>query len=349
MRILVASIRGASGIATYTASVARGLASAGHEVVLLDEGSGFEAGDPRISVVELGPSRRLPGPLEPLESWSLRGDVRRLADDHAVDAIHITHLGLTPRAERVAITAWDPVVGPAGRFRAAPDRGANRRKEALYAVADTVAVRRAGAIVAVTAAVKSSLDRFGKPCEHIPAFLPDGQVGPARGRRPHDVVMVAAAIDSYRKGLDLAVDAVGRVRESVPDARLILVGGWVDVGRQQALPGFCQVRGKLTSEEVRATFEDAGCCLLPSRWEEVGYTGLEALAAGIPVACAPLPAYDGISGGGVFMAPRREAGLLAERIVEALDAIEFEYPSECRASTAIPRLVDLYGHLAASR
>lgn len=342
IRILVPSLRGASGIATYTESLAYGLAAAGHEVVLLDQTAGFQTADPRITVVRLRPARRLPYPFEPLAEWGLRGEVRRLAREFTVDGIHATQLGLVPSGEASVVTVWDPLVSPVGRLRAASWRGEARLREAMYGVIDAVAARRSRGIVAVTASARAGFARFGRRCELVPPFLDDETIVPPRPERSHDVVMVAGALDLPRKGLDLALAAVARLRATLPGVRLVLVGDWIDASRVASLPDFCRTVGRLAPDGVMATLGSAGCCLIPSRWEEFGYSGLEALATGTPVACAPLPGYAGISGGGVFMAASRDPDEVAARLLAALEARTFSFPRECRRSVAIPRILDLY-------
>jgi glycosyltransferase involved in cell wall biosynthesis len=204
-----------------------------------------------------------------------------------------------------------------------------------------VAARRAAAIVAVTPAVRRGYERFGR-CETIPPFLPDTEVRAPAPEPSEDVVMVAGLLDLERKGLDLALAAMDRLRQVRSEARLILVGGWVDPARARSLPGYCEATGRLGSDELRAILGAVGCCLIPSLWEEFGYAGLEALAAGTPVACSPLPAYEGLTGGGVFLARSREPQALADELEAALAATSFEFPPECRASVAVPRLVELY-------
>lgn len=341
MRVLVPSLRGGSGITTYALSLADGLAAAGHEVVLVDETGKFESPDPRITVAPLQSPRQLPYPLEPLAEWGRIGAVRRLAREHAVDGIHATRLGFVSRRDPCVITLWDPIVGPLGRSRAATWRGEPRATEALFAIVDARAARRSRGIVAVTPAIQSSYARFGR-CEFIPPFLKDSLVTPARSERGHDVVMVAGMLDLPRKGLELALQAFPLIRERYEDARLILVGDWVDQERRQALPDFCEARGRLDSKELQATFAAAGSCLIPSLWEEFGYSGLEALAAGTTLATAPLPGFEGLSGGGIFVAESREPAAMARQITAALDAGGHEFPAECRASVAVPRLLSLY-------
>ncbi|MET0558189.1 MAG: glycosyltransferase family 4 protein [Solirubrobacterales bacterium] len=340
MRVLIPSLRGGSGISTYTVKLAQGLAAAGHEAIVLDEEGGFES--PGVTVLPLEPPPSLRYPLEPLGEWARQGTIRRVAREQEVDGIHATRLGLLPlRERRSVVTAWDPIAGPVGRFRAARPRGEDRSAEAVNALVDGVAAFRARAVVAVTPAVRDGYRRFGT-CEYVPPFLDDGEIAPARPARGADVVLVAGHLDLARKGLDLAVEAMGLVRERLPEARLVLVGGWVDPSRGRQLPEFCEAVGKMTPAEVTATFAGAGCALIPSLWEEFGYSGLEALAAGTPVATSPLPGYRELSGGGAFAATDRTPAGLAAAIAAALEVEEFEFPAECRASNAIPRILSIY-------
>lgn len=340
MRVLIPSLRLDSGIATYTLALARGLAAAGVDVVLLDESGGFEDPSPRIEVVPLRPPRLLPGPIEPTAEWGRIGDVKRIAREREVDGVHATRLGLVPRGEKLVVTIWDPIRSPLGRAQAATERGEPRVSEGIYALVDGLAAVRAKGIVAVTRAIEEAWGRFA-PTELIPPFIDDGTIGPARAERSADVIMVAGMLDLERKGLDLGLEAMEIVRAEVPEARLVLVGGWIDDARRAALPAWCEPRGRLSPADLREAFAGAGCCLIPSRWEEFGYAGLEALAAGVPIATAPLPGYEGLSGRGVFTAGTRTAPELAAQVASALAAKDFEFPAECRASTAIPKIIDL--------
>lgn len=342
MRVLIPSLRGGSGIATYTIKLTEGLAAAGHEAIVLDEDGRFESPPAGVTVLPLQSPPTLPYPFEPAAEWARLGTIRRLAREHEVDGIHATRLGFVPlRERRAVITVWDPIASPIGRFRAARPRGEDRSMEAIYGLVDGVAAVRAGAVVAVTPAVREGYRRFGR-CEYIPPFLDDAEIAPARPGRSKDVVLVAGHLDLARKGLDLAIEAIALVRESVPEARLVLVGGWVDESRAESLPAFCEAVGKMTPAEVTETFAATGCALIPSLWEEFGYSGLEALAAGTPVATSPLPGYQGLSGGGAFAAAERTPAAMAAAITAALGTGAFEFPAECRASNAIPRILALY-------
>jgi glycosyltransferase involved in cell wall biosynthesis len=340
----VAGRRGRSGIRTYTDALVDGLAALSHEVVVLDEtgvAPSQDARTGRVRSLPLAPPPGRPAALGPVAGWVRRPEVLRAARELEVDVVHVTHLDLAPRFDRVVVTAWDPVPGPLARYRAARSRGERPLEEAQYALVDAWACRRAAAVVAVTQDVARAVGRSRRPVHWIPPFLPDDAIR-APLRRSSDVVMVANGLDAPRKGLELALDAVALVRRVRPEVRLTLVGSWVDPRRPDQLPDYCDVTGPLPRQQVLELLPGFGCCVLPSLWEEFGYGALEALGAGVPLACAPGLGFTGLSGGGIFAAGRRQPQALADQVLLALDVRDFEFPSECRAAHALGRLVDLY-------
>jgi glycosyltransferase involved in cell wall biosynthesis len=98
--------------------------------------------------------------------------------------------------------------------------------------------------------------------------------------------------------------------------------------------------------EVGELLASSGCCLISSSWEEFGYSGLEALAAGTPLACPPLPGFEGLASDGIVVAERRDPQSLATAIRRALEVEWFEFPVSCRSSVALPRIERLYRELA---
>lgn len=115
------------------------------------------------------------------------------------------------------------------------------------------------------------------------------------------------------------------------------------------LPSHCVALGLCSPEEVSELLGASGCCVISSRWEEFGYSGLEALAAGTPLACTPLPGFEGLGSDGIVVAGRRDPASLAEAIRTALEIESFDFPVSCRSSVAIPQLEKLYFELAGDR
>lgn len=346
MQILLAGLYGgSSGIEAYTRILGEELRRVDHGVVTVDRSSGGIAEPPQGATFARLQQRsgRFAPLARPLADGCARRAIAQIAERAGADVIHATHLELAPRSRaRLVVTAWDPEPTVRRRVRAARQRGLQRLPEARYAMIDRAACRRADAVIAVTHAVERSLSGRVPRVVWVPPFLPDERIEEPLDSRSLDCVMVANPIDSPRKGLDLAVEAVRHARESLRAMRLVLVGGWREPRRMQTVPDFCDVRGLLPPSEVRAVLRGAGCCIVPSRWEEFGYAALEALAAGTPVVCGPLPGLAALRTSGVLVARSREAIVFAQRLLAAVALDGFDYPSEACASRAVPRILEVY-------
>ena len=343
MRIVVAGVHGSSGIDSYTRTLANALAATGHSVLLVDR-TGREAPAPGgpIELFTLEPpGERLRRALGPIEAFAHHHTLRTVARSWKADVFHATQPELAPRMPEVVVTAWDPESSIRVRYRLARERRLHRRREeALYALSDAIAMRRAAAVVAVTSQIATALKH--PKVAWIPGFLDDDAILAPPASRTRDCVFVAHNLADRNKDLPLALETLRLVRQTLPDARLVLVGG----GAPASLPDFCDVRGRLERDAVAAVVRGAGCCLITSAWEEFGYGGLEALAVGTPLACPPLPAFADLgSSDGVFIAKRTAQGL-ARAVVEAVSTTSFGFPEAFRASRAVPRLVELYASIA---
>ena len=335
-----------SGIQTYTRFLAEELVRGGHEVLVVERTGGALRNAPHGTTLVHVPPYRHHGPITryatPIADARSRRIIARVVERARPDVVHVTRAAMTPRVgARLVLTTWDPEPTITGRLRVARARGLDRREEVRYAVTDRLVRPRADALIAVTQALQQSLSRY-REVTYIPPFLPDERVEAPLPSRSNDVVMVANGIDSARKGMELAIDAVRAARKRLPDMRLVLIGYWNDPAGMNALPDFCDARGLLAPDAVRDALRGAGCCIVPSLWEEFGYAGLESLAAGTPVVCGPLPGLVGLQTTGVLVSGMREPEAFARLLVEAVALESFEFPTEARASTAVPRILDVY-------
>jgi glycosyltransferase involved in cell wall biosynthesis len=351
VKILLAGLLGgSSGIERYTRILAQELTRLGHAVAIVDASGGRVTDVPQgaaVASIPRGAGRVSSVPS--VRAYRASRVVNRIADDVGADVVHVTHVELLPATgRRLIVTAWDPEMTVLGRARAARRRGLRVVPEAGYAMIDRAACRRADAVIAVSHEVDEALSGSGRRVAFIPPFLPDEQVETPLPARGVDCVLVANGIESPRKGLDLAIAAVGRARKAGLEMRLVLIGSWHDPRRIDTLPEFCDAWGRVPQHQVRAALRGAGCCIVPSRWEEFGYAGLEALAAGTPVVCGRLPGLTGLGTTGVLAAQSRDPAAFASRLLEAVALREFRYPSEARASCAVPRLLDVYSHRSAT-
>ncbi|MDH3260932.1 MAG: glycosyltransferase [Acidimicrobiia bacterium] len=100
------------------------------------------------------------------------------------------------------------------------------------------------------------------------------------------------------KGLDVALEAFERVREEIPDARLVVVGGPSGAHGEAELArirervdalrlGECvEFVGSRPHHEIATYYQAADVLLVPSRSESFGLVAAEAQACGLPVVAA---------------------------------------------------------------
>jgi glycosyltransferase involved in cell wall biosynthesis len=133
-----------------------------------------------------------------------------------------------------------------------------------------------------------------------------------------DHLVVSVARLAPVKGLDLLIDAFGRIPESDRGPHLALVG-W-DHGSLPALKaqvntlglqGRVHFPGALYNEERLIAYRDADVfCLTPTVYEETSLAALEAAASGCPTVLSPQCEIPGLAGAG--------GGLVVDRRVETV-------------------------------
>jgi glycosyltransferase involved in cell wall biosynthesis len=334
-----------SGMQPYTWSLARALSGQGHEIVLVDRtGEPIDVLPAGTSTVPVTPPRpRLRRWLGALEGWTVHAQIEQLARELQIDVLHAPHpeLGVVSSCPTV-VTAHDPLLNPLRRAAAGRRRGAPQLAEVTYGLSDWWCCRQASAVVALTKAVERAVSRKHRCVRWIPPSIPDEDIREATARQSQDCFLAANLLDDPNKGLELAIEAVARARRTVPEMRLVLLGGWADPGRARELPTFCEVRGFVPHQEMIASLREAGCYLFPSLWEEAGMVALEAMAAGVPVVSTPLPALVDVQSRGLVLARSREPDSFAQAITTALEIDAFVFPREWRGSTTGGRLTDLY-------
>jgi glycosyltransferase involved in cell wall biosynthesis len=140
------------------------------------------------------------------------------------------------------------------------------------------------------------------------------------GRRPW-VLHVGTCIP--RKRIDVLLDVVAAVRQTVPDVRLVKVGGeWSAEQRQRisrlGLAGAIMQIGGLARAELAEVYRRAGAVLVPSEAEGFGLPVIEALACGAPVVASDIPALREAGGPAAAYAPVGDVGAWADTVAKAL-------------------------------
>jgi mannosylfructose-phosphate synthase len=112
------------------------------------------------------------------------------------------------------------------------------------------------------------------------------------GFQEHDVYTVGRA--AANKGYDLLIQALPELKDSVPDARLVLAVGadseadeekvdkWKAMAAELGMAGDVNFTGYVADEEMADHYRAAPVFALPSRYEPFGMTAIEAMACGTP-------------------------------------------------------------------
>lgn len=134
-------------------------------------------------------------------------------------------------------------------------------------------------------------------------------------------IICVANLRPRKRQADL-VEAVARLRERGVSVRCVLVGDGPTreaveaLVRARKLGGVVECLGSRPSQEVHRLLQSADVFVLPSLWEGMPVSVMEAMATGLPVVGTDVPGIrelvvDGDTG---FLAPGRDPAALAERI-----------------------------------
>ncbi|NMI00081.1 glycosyltransferase family 4 protein [Pseudonocardia sp. K10HN5] len=272
------------------------------------------------------PAARSPGPATAGEALRLARIVRR----HDPDVVHL-HSAKAGLAGRLAIRgrrptlfqphgwSWLAATGPTARAAMAWERVAARWAASLVCVGPgEQAQGRAAGIRGRWAVVHNGVD--------LAHFAPAGEQERAAARAslgvaPDVPLAVCLGRVTRQKGQDVLLDAWPAVRERTPRAELLVVGDH-DAGpeagrRMSTAPG---VRWRPAVTDVRPVYAAADVVVLPSRWEGLSLTALEALASGRSLVASDIPGLaEIVSPGTGALVPPDHAGALAAAVAARLD------------------------------
>lgn len=168
-------------------------------------------------------------------------------------------------------------------------------------------------------------------CAVVSTTILESEIGSASRRRPADAPWRVLFVGylRYEKGIDLLVEALGRVLDEIPDAELEIVAGRDEAGRGMAA-GFATALAALErrgtvrflghrnfGRELFQCFADADVLVVPSRTEGTPRVLIESRAFGCPVIGTsvggiPTSITDGVDG---LLVPPEDSAALADAIL----------------------------------
>jgi len=217
------------------------------------------------------------------------------------------------------------------------------------------AAHRSRLLIAVSDATSADLHRF----YHLPAakvrIVPHG-VDPAfytlKAANPSQRYLLAVSTLHPHKNLDNLLHAFLLFSRAHPDYRLIIAGlkGFhtqplEKLRESLGLSEHVTFTGWIPRQDLYALFAGARAFIYPSRFEGFGMPILEALASGLPTACANLEPMAGIAGGATLLFDPDDRNALAD-CMETLATNEAE---RARLHAAGPLRASQFSWTAAAR
>jgi glycosyltransferase involved in cell wall biosynthesis len=216
-------------------------------------------------------------------------------------------------------------------------------------------LRRADAVVTVSEALTRRAAALGVEARTVLNGV-DYEFWSTLPRAEADEGVVVAVGRLHRvKGQDVLIEGFARLGETVPHARLWLIGdgeerpALEELTRRHGLEHRVRFLGSLGREEVRAVLARAGLFVLPSRSEGLSIALLEAMASGLPVVATDVGGIaevirDGTEG---VLVPSEDAPALADAVCKVLsDSGRREHLSrngrERARSFSLARTLDAY-------
>ncbi|MBI1854238.1 MAG: glycosyltransferase [Planctomycetes bacterium] len=306
------------GIATYSQTLARELRRLGHDVDVVSATLGDHArleDDRGVRVFRFAlpkfpvpfASRFLPGTCRDLRfAWVASRAVRRLHRERAFDVIEAPEWGASALFLGVASPAPLLVRLHAHLAMVLAENGERRGvDERVRCLLESIACRRADRLVANSDGLRRRIAAdYGLraesiavlPCPLEPDAFTSDAMTPASADDAPASVLYAGRIEE-RKGVRLLLDAMKQVWQEHPKVKLVLAGrdtrsARIDGSLRLHLETEARAAGKsdcvaflgeLPRSAMRGVYDSADLFVTPAPFEALGYTTLEAMAAGKPV------------------------------------------------------------------
>lgn len=360
-----------SGLTIYAERLARGLAARGHQVTVLT--SQYDGALPRIERLDRVRVVRAPvlfrvskGVIMPTFGV-LATRFTRWADVLSIHLPQFDAAGIALRGrlfhKPTVLTYHCDLQLPSGFF--------NRFVNTVVHAANLAAGTFSDVMVAYTqdyATHSAFLSRFLHKVRVIPPPVEMPQPAPeiiaafreAQSLNGHHVIGFAARL-ATEKGVEVLLEALPRILQTFPDARVLFAGPTHIIGEEayarKLATMFEKFRdhwtflGTLSPEEMAAFFSVCDCTVLPSlnSTESFGLVQVEAMLCGTPSVASNLPGVRvpvQTTGMGQVVGVRDSAALAKAVIGVMSDRTRYVRPrAEIEATYSTPRTAELYEKL----
>jgi teichuronic acid biosynthesis glycosyltransferase TuaC len=179
--------------------------------------------------------------------------------------------------------------------------------------------------------IAGATDGAGPVHEPIPMLVDGETFKPANVQRRRGQVLFVGAV-RHAKGVDVLLDALARLRQRLPHARLVIAGepfyrsyrrefeALQALARAGGIEAAIEFVGRRSPAEVALLMSESEVVVVPSRAESFGAVLIEALACGTPVVATRSGGPEDIVTSEVGqLVPVEDASALADALAEVLE------------------------------
>jgi glycosyltransferase involved in cell wall biosynthesis len=187
------------------------------------------------------------------------------------------------------------------------------------------AAHRSRALIAVSAATRDDLRQYyGVDSTVVHHGIEPELFALAEQRQPQRFILCLSTLHPH-KNLDRLVRAFAASDRS--GFSLVIAGlrGFFTAQLEALIAALgigdrVRITGWMTRQEIRELLRTAWAVIQPSTFEGFGLPVLEAMAAGVPLACSDIPPFREITGGCVAMFDPGDEAAIREALVRLMDA-----------------------------
>jgi len=363
------------GVGSWSSKAARGLARLGNEIHLFTEAHDGEPVDDTVFGVRI--HRLRPARLRPHSlawAWTAARAVTAAGTFDVVQACEWDAEALV-YALRPAAPLVTRLATPHYLVQAI-NRAAVRTKlrSTFTSQMEKLQARRSRRVISPTVALAQEVGRRWSIDPQTIAIVPTGIDPPEPSPAPPPSFLVEVPYVVYfgrleiRKGVDSLIDALPDVLSAHPEVHCVLIGQdlgykgipFAEYARQRCATVWPRIHfmPRLAHPELFRIVENSALAVIPSRWENLANTCLEAMVLGRAIVTTSGSGFDEVLTDGVdgVLVPPGDAGSLAAAMIRLLgEPAELERLGSAARRRAADftvdrmagRLMNVYGQLSA--